>query len=320
MPIEKNKMLELFKKMLLVRRMEEKHEAILKSNIKIAFAHFGTGQEAVGIGATAALRKDDVMIGCHRGFAEYIGKGMEPADLWAEYLGKKKILNGKAGIQISNRENNIPGMTACIGGSFAIAVGIAHALKNKKDDRVVMLSYGDGAYNQSDVHPSMIFASSLKLPIIFHVIYNQWVQNTRSEVFNPTKSIAARGVAYNIPAISVDGQRVDLVYEAASQAVEHARSGKGPYIMEYKTYRMALHWSGDRGEYIDDAARAEKREWEARDPIKLCKEMLINQGIITKSDLPKLIAEIDNSVEESFQYALQLPNPDATDLYSNVFC
>jgi TPP-dependent pyruvate/acetoin dehydrogenase alpha subunit len=318
--LDRDRLLELFQKMVLVRKMEEKHAATLKSNIKIAFAHLGTGQEAVGIGATAALRNDDVMMGCHRGFAEYIGKGMDPVDLWAEYLGKKKVLNGKAGIQVSDREHNIPGMSACIGGSYAIAVGIAYAIKYRKEDRVVMISYGDGGYNQSDAHPAMVFASSLKLPVIFHVTYNSWAQNTRSEVFNPTQSVAARGAAYNIPARSVDGQRVDLVYAAAREAVEHARSGKGPYLMEYRTYRMALHWSGDRGEYIDDAARAEKREWEARDPIKFCQEMLIQEGIVAGSDIPKIVAEIDNRVEESFNFALRLPNPDVQDLCSNVFC
>src|ERR1039458_673731 len=104
---------ELLRKMLLTRKMEQKHDALLKAKVPVAFGHFGTGAEAIGIGAMAALRKSDVMIGTHRGFCEYIGKGMKPADLWAEYLGKKGLLDGKAGIQVSNRELNIPALCSC---------------------------------------------------------------------------------------------------------------------------------------------------------------------------------------------------------------
>jgi pyruvate dehydrogenase E1 component alpha subunit len=316
MAVTNKKLLDLFQKMILTRKMEEKHAALLKGKKPIAFAHFSTGMEAVGIGATGALRKDDVMICSHRGFTEYIGKGMEPVDIWAEFLGKKKVLNGKAGIQLSDKGHNIPGMTACIGGCYAIAVGIALAIKKRGEDRVVMISYGDGGYNQSDAHPAMVMASSWQLPLIFHVANNGWAEYTRSEEFIPTKYIAARGAAYDIPAESVDGQRVDLVYEAAKKAVEHARSGKGPYLMEYMTYRMGPHWSGDKGEYMDEG---EKLRWAKRDPIKLCQEMLMKKGVITESDFRKISSDIDSIVEKSLKQALNLPAPDINDLYTNVY-
>jgi pyruvate dehydrogenase E1 component alpha subunit len=256
------------------------------------------------------------MIGSHRGFAEYIGKGMDPVNIWAEYLGKKHILDGKAGIQISDKEYNIPGMSACIGGSFAMAVGMAYAVKFRKEDRVVMLSYGDGGYNQSDAHPAMVIASSLKLPLIFHVPYNGWAEYTRSEEFNPTKSVAARGAAYNIPAETNDGQRVDLVYQAAAKTIEYVRAGNGPYLMEYVTYRQALHFTGDPGGYIDEN---ERLEWEKRDPIKLCKELLIEKSVITESDFEKISVDIEKLVEKSFQKAYNLPNPNENDMFRNVY-
>jgi pyruvate dehydrogenase E1 component alpha subunit len=256
------------------------------------------------------------MIGSHRGLAEYIGKGMKPLDIWAEYLGKKRVLNGKAGIQISDRENNIPAMTACIGGGYAIAVGIAYAIKIRREDRIVVISYGDGGYNQSDVHPAMIIASSLKLPVLFHAPNNGWAEYTRSEEFIPTKKLSARGAAYNMPAKSVDGQRIDLVYQAARRAVEYVRSGKGPYLMEYMTLRLAPHWQGDPGGYFDGA---ELREWAKRDPIMLCKEMLIEKGIITENDFRELDAEAQQITEESYNSARKLPDADESDLYTNVF-
>jgi pyruvate dehydrogenase E1 component alpha subunit len=319
MSVENNKLLDLLKKMLLTRKMEEKYEALYKNNVTVALAHFSTGMEAVAIGATAALRKEDIMIGSHRGFGEYIGKGMDPLDIWAETLGKKKVLNGKAGVQLSDKGNNIPGMTACIGGGYAIAVGIAYAVKKKGEDRVVMISYGDGGYNQSDVHPAMVIASSWKLPLIFHVPNNGWAEYTRSEEFIPTKNLAARGAAYNIPAESIDGQRVDLVYEAAQRAMEHARSGKGPYFMEYMTHRQALHWTGDTGAYIDEKERTERLKWAKRDPIQLCKKMLIEKRVITESDFKKIDSDIDNILEESLKQAMGLPAPDINDMYENVY-
>jgi TPP-dependent pyruvate/acetoin dehydrogenase alpha subunit len=321
MSVENGQMLEFLKKMILARKMETRHREILNhynqhGGTFICFAHFSRGEEAVGIGATAALNKDDIMIGSHRGFVEYLGKGMKPLDIIAEYLGKKHILDGKAGIQISDKEHNIPGMSACIGGGYAIAVGAAYALKMRKENKVVMLSYGDGGYNQSDAHPAMVIASSLKLPLIFHVPYNGWAEYTRSEEFNPTRSIAARGVAYNIQSDSVDGQRVDIVYEAAKKAVKFVRSGKGPYIMEYRTFRMGPHWSGDTGEYMD---KQENLKWLQRDPIKLCKELLIEKGVISEKDFDKINSEIDQMVDDLFKQALNLPSPDKKDMFTNIF-
>ena len=316
MAIEDGKLLELYKKMLLARRMEEKHEYLLKEGKCPTFGHFSTGSEAVGVGAMGALSKDDVMIGSHRGFSEYIGKGMDPKDLWAEYLCKKNVLDGKAGIQVSDKGNNIPGMSACIGGMFAIAVGMAYAIKYKGEDRVVVVSYGDGGYNQADAHPSMIMASSWKLPLIFHVANNGYAQYTPTEEFLPTKNIAARGAAYNIPAQSIDGQRVDLVYEASQKAVDHARSGKGPYLLEYMTHRQCLHFTGDRGGYVDVVKR---REWAKRDPIDLGRKLLIEKGIISEKDIDNLNREIEDIVEESLNHALNLPSSDINDLSSNVY-
>jgi TPP-dependent pyruvate/acetoin dehydrogenase alpha subunit len=281
----------------------------------ICFAHPSRGQEAVGIGATAVLRPDDVMIGSHRGFVEYLGKGMLPLDIFAEYLGRKHMLDGKAGIQISDKGLNIPNMTACIGGGYAIAVGMAYAIKMRGEDRIVMLSYGDGGYNQADAHPAMVTASSLKLPLLFHCPYNGWAEFTRSEEFNPTGSVAARGSAYNIPSNSVDGQRVDVVYEAAKTAVDYVRSGQGPFIQEYRTIRMGPHWSNDTASYMD---REENQSLAKRDPIRLSKEFLMERGALTEEGFERMKASAAQTVEETVQQALALPYPEKADLFSNV--
>jgi TPP-dependent pyruvate/acetoin dehydrogenase alpha subunit len=320
MTVEDSRLLELLQKMMLTRSMESRHRHLLAQykNSRgpfICFAHLSRGQEAVGIGATAALREDDVMIGTHRGFVEYVGKGMRPLDIFAEYLGKKHILNGKSGIQISDKAHNIPSMTACIGGGFGIAVGMAYAIKMRGEDRVVMLCYGDGAYNQADAHPAMVIASSLKLPLLFHCPYNGWTEYTRSEEVNPTGSVAARGCAYNIPFDSVDGQRVEVVYEAAMKAVEHVRSGRGPFIQEYRTNRLGPHWSGDNGSYMD---KEENQELAKRDPVRLCKELLIERGALTEEGFARMNASVMEEVEETIDQALQLHYPSREDMFSNV--
>jgi TPP-dependent pyruvate/acetoin dehydrogenase alpha subunit len=207
-------------------------------------------------------------------------------------------------------------MTACIGGGYAMAAGMAYAMKQRGEKRVVVLSYGDGGYNQSDAHPAMVIAASWKLPLVFHVPYNGWAQYTPSDEFNPTKSVAARGAAYNIPADSVGGNDIEVVYETAQKAYEHARSGRGPYLMEYRTYRMGLHFSGDSGEYLDNSEIA---KWAARDPIKLGKEMLLKKGAITESDFEKISQDIDKVVEDSCGQAMSLPYPDAKDMYAGVY-
>ena len=323
MPIADDLLLGLLGKMILTRKLETRHRQILARFKRgegpfICFAHPSRGEEAVGIGATAALRVDDLMIGTHRGFVEYIGKGMRPLDLFAEYLGKKGLLDGRAGIQVSDKLHGIPAMTGGIGGGYGIAVGMAHALKLRGEDRIVMLCYGDGGYNQADAHPAMVIAASLKLPVLFHVRYNGWAEYTPSSEFNPTHSVAARGAAYGIESDSVDGQRVDVVHEAARKAVEYVSSGRGPFIMEYRTYRFGPHWSSDDRYpfYVD---RREDRQARRRDPITLCKDLLIERGALSEQSFREMSKAIGAEVDEIVAQALSLPAADESDMFAGVF-
>lgn len=322
MTVENRILLELLEKMILTREMELRHKRLLADFYAskgpfIVFQHPSRGEEAVGIGVTAALRREDVMLGTHRGFPEYLGKGMSALDLLAEYLGKKALLDGRAGIQVSHRGLNIPPMTSCLGGSFAIAVGMAYAIKFRKEDRVVALFYGDGAYNEYDSHAAMLISSSLKLPLLFVARYNGWAQYTRSEEFNPTGSVAARGVAYNIQTDIADGNRIDVVYETAQKAIERVRSSGEPFIMEYKTFRLGPHWSGDTffTSYMD---KKENAEWLQRDPIILGRDLLVERGILSYETFDELSARISGEVDVLLEQALSLPYPDEQDMYCRL--
>ncbi|UCF56291.1 MAG: pyruvate dehydrogenase (acetyl-transferring) E1 component subunit alpha, partial [Deltaproteobacteria bacterium] len=156
MALTKEKLVELYRKMLMVRSMEELHGQLLQEGKIQVMAHFGTGQEAVAIGVTGPLRQEDILFGTHRGVGEFIGKGMSPRDIWLEYLGKKTgPCKGKGTLHLADRKNNIPGLVSSLGSDFSMAVGTALAAKMRKTDQVTLYFVGEGTCNQADAHPSM---------------------------------------------------------------------------------------------------------------------------------------------------------------------
>jgi TPP-dependent pyruvate/acetoin dehydrogenase alpha subunit len=228
MPLAKEKLLALYRKMLLVRTMEETHGKLLKEGKLQLMGHFGTGQEAVSVGITGPLRQEDILFGTHRGVGEFIGKGMNPKDIWHEYLGKKTgLCKGKGTLHLADKKNNIPGLVSSLGADFSMAVGTALASKMRKTDQVTLYYVGEGTCNQADAHPSMCMAALWKLPVFFAVATNQFCELAYMCEHYPTEDVAPRAAGYGIPYDIVEGQDVEVVYEAAQKAVDHARSGKG---------------------------------------------------------------------------------------------
>jgi len=317
MSLRSEKLIELYRKMLLVRTMEETHARLLEEKKISLMGHFGTGQEAVAIGATGPLTQRDILFGTHRGVGEFIGKGMTPKDIWLEYLGKKTSpCQGKGGLHLADLKNNIPGLVPCLGSDFSMAVGTALAAKIRKTDQVTLYVVGEGTCNQGDAHPSMCMAALWKLPLVFAVCTNQFCEFSSMNEIYPTKDVAPRAAAYAIPYEIVDGQDVEITFEATAKAVDFARSGKGPYLIEYKTFRRALHYSGDRGGYVD---QAELEKWEQRDPIDLCQRKLLDNGIITAEEDEKIRQEVLGEVNAGVEEAFAAPDPPADDLYTDVY-
>ena len=315
--LEKELLVELYRKMILVRTMEETHARLLEGGKISLMGHFGTGQEAVAIGVTAPLRREDILFGTHRGVGEFIGKGMSPTDIWLEYLGKRNSpCKGKGGLHLADRKNNIPGLVPCLGSDFSMAVGTALAAAIRRTDQVTLCLAGEGTCNQGDAHPSMCMAALWKLPLVFAVCTNQFCEFSAMEEVYPTKDVAPRAAGYGIPYEIVDGQDVETVYDAAVRAVEHARSGRGPYLVEYKTFRMALHYSGDRGGYVnpDDLTA-----WGKRDPIDLCRRTLLEMNFITADEDDTLREDIDREVAAAVEAAMAAPDPTPADLLADVY-
>jgi TPP-dependent pyruvate/acetoin dehydrogenase alpha subunit len=317
MALERQKLFALYRKMILVRAMEETHARLLQEGTISLMGHFGTGQEAVAIGVTAPLRREDILFGTHRGVGEFIGKGMSPVDIWLEYFGKRNSpCGGKGGLHLADKKNNIPGLVPCLGSDFSMAVGTALAAALRKTGQVTLCLAGEGTWNQGDAHPSLCMAALWRLPLVFAVCTNQFCEFSTMEEVYPTKDVAPRAAGYGIPYEIVDGQDVETVCDAAARAVEHARSGKGPYLVEYKTFRMALHYSGDRGGYVNPD---DLKAWGTRDPIYLCRRAMLERNFITAEDDGRLREEVRREVDAAVAEAMAGPNPTADDLFTDVY-
>ena len=317
MALERQKLFELYRKMILVRTMEEAHARLLQEGTISLMGHFGTGQEAVAIGVTAPLRREDILFGTHRGVGEFIGKGMNPKDIWLEYLGKRNSpCRGKGGLHLADKKNNIPGLVPCLGSDFSMAVGTALAAAIRKTGQVTLCLAGEGTFNQGDAHPSMCMAALWKLPLVFAVCTNQFCQFSAMDEVYPTKDAAPRAAGYGIPYEIVDGQDVEVTYDASLRAAEHARSGKGPYLVEYKTFRMALHYSGDRGGYVNPD---DLKKWGQRDPIELCRRTMLERHFLTADEDKKLREDVHREVAAAVDEAMAGPNPTQGDLFADVY-
>ncbi|MBW2096996.1 MAG: thiamine pyrophosphate-dependent dehydrogenase E1 component subunit alpha [Deltaproteobacteria bacterium] len=317
MSLENENLLGLYRKMLLVRAMETKHGSLLQEGRIQLMSHFGTGQEAVAVGVTGPLRQKDILFGTHRGVGEYIGKGMSARDIWLEYLGKRTgVCKGKGTLHLCDRKVNIPGLVSSLGSDFSYAVGTALSSKMNNTGQVTLYFVGEGTCNQADAHPSMCMAALWTLPVVFAVCTNQFCEMSYMSDHYPTEDVAPRAAGYGIPYDIVDGQDIETTYEATEKAVEHARSGKGPYLLEFKTFRMALHFSGDPGGYVNPE---DLEEWGKRDPIDLCQEKLLDRGALTEEKDKELRAAVDLEVDSAVEEAFSGPDPTEDDLFEDVY-
>jgi pyruvate dehydrogenase E1 component alpha subunit len=213
MELSKEKLLPLYRKMLLVRAIEDTHGRLLKEGKIQLMSHFGTGQEAVSVGVTGPLNTEDILFGTHRGVGEYVGKGMTAMDIWLEYLGKKDgPCKGKGTLHLADKKVNIPGLVSSLGADFSMAVGAALASKLRNLKQVTLYFVGERTCNQGDAHPSMCMAALWKIPIVFAVCTNQFCEMSYMCEHYPTEDVAPRAAAYNIPYDIVDGQDVEVTY------------------------------------------------------------------------------------------------------------
>src|SRR5256885_11545297 len=282
-------------------------------------AHLYVGEEAVAVGVCSALRRDDYITSTHRGHGHCLAKGADVSRMFAELLGKEAgYCKGKGGsMHIADHANGNLGANAIVAGSTGIATGAAMSAKMRGTDQVAVCFFGDGALGQGVLYEVMNMAALWKLPVIYACENNLYGEYTHYSETTAGEMVA-RAQAFGIPAEQVDGQDVRAVHEAASRAVERARTGGGPSFLVLDTYRFHGHHVGD----VDRAyyrSRDEEEAWKSdRDPIALLAARLREQGV-EQSTLEQIGAEAQQEVDAGVEFALAAPYPDETEVDQHVF-
>ncbi len=307
--LSKELLLDMYYKMVLLRRFEERVVELYRAGEIPGIAHGYVGQEGVAVGVCSALRKDDYILSTHRGHGHSLAKGIDPRHLMAELYGKKSgVCKGIGGSMHSTEpEVGVIFSSAIVGGNIPIAVGVALAFKMRGEDRVAVSFFGDGATNTGAFHEALNLASVWKLPIVFVCENNFYAISMHISKSVSAKEIVDRAVSYNMPGIVVDGNDVVAVYEATLKSVERARRGEGPTLIEARTYRWLDHGMYYLGKYRSDE---EFMMWKQRCPIKVLKERLIGEGISTESELSRLESKAVHDVDEAVRFARESEEPD----------
>ncbi len=280
--------------------------------------HLYVGEEAVAVGACASLRPTDTIASTHRGHGHCIAKGGDVKLMFAELFGKATGYNhGKGGsMHIADLDIGILGANGIVGGGPPIAMGAAFAAKYRKTDGVSVCFCGDGATNEGSWHEALNMAALWRLPAVFVIENNHWGEFTRQENQGSVRTLSLRAGAYGIPGLTVDGQDVVAVYEAASDAIDRARAGDGPTLIEADTYRYYNHTGmAER----DTRPKDEIERWRARDPISLLRERLAAEGLLSSETVERIFQEVRREIDEALAFAEQSPFPDPADLLTDVY-
>ena len=318
MTLKKGKTIELYRKMLEIRCFEEKVYDLYGQNLVPGTIHLYAGQEAVAVGVCANLREDDYITSTHRGHGHCIAKGAQLNRVMAEILGKKTgYCKGKGGsMHIADFSSGMLGATAVVGAGLPIAAGAGLSIKLRKTDQVVACFFGDGASNQGTFHEAINMASIWNLPVLFVCENNLYAMGTHQTIVMTIENIADRAVAYGIPGVVADGNDVLAVYEAAHEAVDRARKGKGPTLIECKTYRHKGHSRFDPATY---RPKEEVEKWMKRDPIAQFKARLIEMKTLTEEEVNKIEQEVTATVDDAVKFAVESPHPAPEEALENVF-
>lgn len=308
---------EALRKMYLIRKFEEGAEDLYTRGLSYGTMHLSVGQEATAVGATMMLRKSDYITSTHRGHGHCIGKGAEVKYMFAEFLGKEEgYCRGRGGsMHIADMSVGNLGANGIVGGGIPIAAGAAMGIKQQKRDDAVVCFFGDGANNEGAFHEALNIAAVWKLPVVFVCENNQYGMSVSTARSTAVKDVATRAIAYNMPGVVVDGNAIADVTEAVDEAVERARRGDGPSLIECKTYRTKGHSRSDRNRY---RTKEEIEEWKSRDPIPAFVRELVEHGILKASEATAIDAETTQEIADGIAFAQNGTNPTHIDIATEV--
>lgn len=316
--LPKEKMVEMYRKMVEIRFFEEKVFELYAQNLVPGTIHLYAGEEAVAVGVCSNFRKDDYITSTHRGHGHCIAKGADLRRTMAEILGKKTgYCKGKGGsMHIADFSIGMLGATAVVGAGIPIAVGAGLSISLKGGDQVVACFFGDGASNQGTFHEGINMASIWKLPVLFVCENNLYAMGTRQSMAMAIENVADRAAAYGIPGVVVDGNDVLAVYEVTCKAVERARRGDGPTLIECKTYRQKGHSRVDPARY---RPKEEVEAWLLKDPIKRFREKLLEENVLSEVEIRQIENDVLGEIEEAVKFAMESPLPDPEEALEDVY-
>jgi pyruvate dehydrogenase E1 component alpha subunit len=305
--------------MVTIRFFEQTVEKYFLAGEIPGFVHLYIGEEAIATGVCANLTTDDYIASTHRGHGHSIAKGADVSRMMAEIFGRKTgYCKGKGGsMHIADFSVGMLGANGVVGGSLPLATGAALAAKMLGQKRVAVAFFGDGASNRGTFHESANLASVWKLPVIFLCENNQYASTTPYRSSTSVEDIADRARGYGMPGVIVDGNDVFAVYEAAKAAVERARDGGGPSLVEAKTYRIKGHFVGDPELY---RSKEEVQEIFAKtDPISRFERQVSSEGSLSREKLDAIKLEVQELIDKALAFAKESPEPDPSELFGDVY-
>ena len=315
----KDELLAYYRDMLLIRRFEERAGQLYGMGLIGGFCHLYIGQEAIAVGVQSIQKDGDQVITGYRDHGHMLACGMDPREVMAELTGRfSGSSKGKGGsMHMFSTEAGFYGGHGIVGAQVSLGTGLALANKYRDDKRVAFTYFGDGAANQGQVYESFNMAELWSLPVVYVIENNQYAMGTSIERSSSETHLYKRGASFRIPGEEVDGMDVLAVRDAAGRAAEHARSGKGPYILEMMTYRYRGHSMSDPAKYRTREEVDEVRK--TRDPIDHLQERLEKLGYADEAELKAIDTEVKKIVADAAEFARTSPEPEASELYTDVY-
>jgi pyruvate dehydrogenase E1 component alpha subunit len=311
-------LLEIYRCAALLKANDERSRKVITTGRLVMPYYSYRGQEIIPAALCAALREDDYLVTIYRGIHDMLAKGMPLNDLWAEIAGRVDgTCKGKGGpMHLTYPKKGIMVTTGIVGSSMPIANGLAWGSQIAGNDRVTVATFGDGATNIGAFHEALNLASVWKLPVLFVCQNNLYAEHTTYEKATSAKQIADRAIAYDMPGVRVDGNDPVAMYRAAREAVDRARAGGGPTLIEAMTFRFHGHVFGDADGYMDKELKAAAV---AADPVPRLRRKLIDDGLATEQDLAAIEAEIEAAIDQAVEFALASPPPELSELTTDVY-
>lgn len=316
MKMEKEQAHWIYKTMNEIRFFEEKVHKIFSDGRIPGFVHLYVGEEAVATGVMSQLNDDDYITSTHRGHGHAIAKGCDLNGMMAEIMGKRDGLgHGKGGsMHVAEIDKGMLGANGIVSGGFGLAIGASISIINQGKDNVAVCFFGDGAANEGNFHEGLNFASILDLPVLFICENNQFAEGTTHDYASASETIAERAAAYNMPGVRVDGMDVMEVYKATQEAVERAKKGEGPTLIECDTYRKYGHFEGDE----QKVKSPDDRNADKNATVEFRKRA-IEENWLTEKEADEIEKAAEQALEDAVKFAEESELPDEDSLYKDVF-